>query len=85
MRGTKERYCCGLSLSDEDEAAKILIDHGAGLNSTNKKGATPLIIAAAKGHHSVLRILANNPQTNLHMQVCSTAVVGNAYSMPSCE
>ena len=56
--------------SDEDEAAKLLIDRGANVNSTNKKGATPLIIAAVKGHHSVLRILANHPNIQLHEQVC---------------
>jgi ankyrin repeat protein len=48
---------------------KQLIDHGAKVNSTNKKGATPLIIAAVKGHHSVLRILAFHPQIQLHLQV----------------
>ena len=58
--------------SDEDEATQLLIDHGANLNSLNKKGATPLIIAAVKGHHSVLRILANHPQIQLHQQVSST-------------
>ena len=58
-----------LSSSDEDEAAKLLLDHGARVNSTNKKGATPLIIAAVKGHHSVLRILTNHPQIKLHEQV----------------
>ena len=57
------------SSSDEDEATKLLIDHGAQLNPINKKGATPLIIAAATGNCSVLRILANNPQTRLHEQV----------------
>ena len=55
--------------SDENEATQLLIDHGAKVNSTNKKGATPLIIAAVKGHHSVLRILANHPQIQLHVQV----------------
>lgn len=61
-----------LSPSDEDESAKLLIDHGANVNSTNKKGATPLIIAAVKGHYSVLRILANHPEIKLHEQVCNS-------------
>ena len=79
--------CCGLSPSDEDETAKLLIDCGARLNSTNNKGATPLIIAAVSGHHSVLRLLANNPQTNLHAQVCSTALqwLDMHTCRPSCE
>lgn len=58
-----------MSSSDEDEAAKLLIDRGAKVNATNKKGATPLIIAAVKGHYSVLRILANHPEIKLHEQV----------------
>ena len=63
---------CNLSSSDEDESAKLLIDRGAKVNPTNDKGATPLIIAAIKGHQSVLRILANHPQIKLHEQVCTT-------------
>ena len=55
--------------SDEDEVAQLLIAANADVNSKNNKGATPLIIAAVKGHHSVLRILANNPNTNLQDQV----------------
>ena len=60
---------CDVRCSDEDEAAKMLLDHGAKINSTNKKGATPLIIAAVKGHYSVLRVLANHRQVKLHEQV----------------
>lgn len=60
-----------LSFSDEDEAAKLFIDHGARINSVNNKGATPLIIAAIKGHHSVLKLLVTNPQVKLHEQVCA--------------
>ena len=55
--------------SDEDEFAKLLIDGGANVNSKNNKGATPLIIAAVKGHVSVLRVLANNHTIRLHEQV----------------
>ena len=55
--------------SDEDETAKLLIDSGANVNSKNGKGATPLIIAAVKGHYSVLRILTNHPDIKLHEQV----------------
>ena len=61
--------------SDEDAAAQLLIDHGANLNSINKKGATPLIVAAIQGHQSVLRVLVSHPKTKLHQQVsnmCTT-------------
>ena len=55
--------------SDEDEATTILIDAGADVNSKNSKGASPLIIAAVKGHYSVLRKPANHPNIKLHEQV----------------
>ena len=57
-------YC-----SDEDEVAQLLVNANADVNSKNNKGATPLIIAAVKGHQSVLRILANHPNIKLHEQV----------------
>ena len=66
-------FFCGnmcIVISDEDEVAQVLISANADVNSKNNKGATPLIIAAVKGHHSVLRILANHPQVKLHEQVC---------------
>lgn len=63
-------YC-----SDEDEVAQLLISANADVNSKNNKGATPLIIAAVKGHHSVLRILASNSNIKLQDQV--------EYSLPS--
>ena len=70
-KGSLDYFLCILS-SDENEATQLLIDHGAKVNSTNKKGATPLIIAAVKGHHSVLRILAFHPQIQLHVQVSAS-------------
>jgi ankyrin repeat protein len=62
--------CLPVNSSDEDEVAKLLLDHGAKINVLNGKGATPLIIAAVKGHYSVLRILANHPDIRIHEQVC---------------
>lgn len=56
--------------SDEDEIAQLLINAGANLNSKNHRDATPMIIAAVKGHTSVLRILANHPDIDLTTQVC---------------
>ena len=58
--------------SDEDEAVKVLVDAGAILNSTNSRGATPLIIAAVKGSNSVLKVLAALPNIKLHEQVSGT-------------
>ena len=61
---------CAFIFSDEDEVTQLLIAKNADVNSKNHKGATPLIIAAVKGHHSVLRILAAHPHINLQEQVC---------------
>lgn len=47
----------------------MLIDGGAKVNSKNHKEATPMIIAAVKGHTSVLKILAHHPDINLADQV----------------
>lgn len=60
-------YC-----SDEDEVAQLLVAANADVDSKNNKGATALIIAAVKGHHSVLRVLTHHPEVNLHEQVCCT-------------
>ena len=60
-----------MQFSDEDEVAQLLVAENADVNSKNNKGATALIIAAVKGHHSVLRILANHPAVNLHEPVCA--------------
>lgn len=58
-----------LLCSDEDEIARMLINAGAKVNSKNHKEATPMIIAAVKGHISVLRILANHSDIELSAQV----------------
>ena len=60
------------SSRDEDEAAQLLIDHGANVNCTNKKGATPLLISALKGTVSVLKLLLRQPSINIHLQVTRT-------------
>ena len=39
------------------------------MNSKNDKGTTALMIAAAKGHHDVLKRLANSPNILLQEQV----------------
>lgn len=68
--------CLLFTSSDEDEVAKLLLDRGAKINALNGKGVTPLIIAAVKGHCSVLRVLANHPDIRIHEQV------GASYNLP---
>jgi hypothetical protein len=64
--GDRPMHLC--SYSDEDEVAQLLMEANADVNAKNNKGATPLIIAAVKGHHSMLRILASHPLINLQDQ-----------------
>ena len=62
-------YC-----SDEDDVTQLLLAANADVNSKNNKGATALIIAAVKGHHSVLRVLTHHPAVNLNEQVVQIEV-----------
>lgn len=56
-------------LSNQPEAAKLLLDAGANINCKNRKGNTPLMIAGAVGHYTVLAILANHPKIDLQAEV----------------
>lgn len=56
--------------SDEDEAAKLLCEHNANVNTKNGKGATALFIAAVKGHVSVIKVLLQQPDIDVHLEVC---------------
>ena len=49
--------------------AKLLIDAKAHVNARNKRDVTPLIVAAVKGHISVLRLLVAHPEIHLSDQV----------------
>jgi ankyrin repeat protein len=42
-----------------DETVKSLIDLGAEVNGKNEKGQTPMLLAAERGHLSVIKILLN--------------------------
>lgn len=58
-----------ISCSDEDQIATMLVQAGAKVNSRNNKDVTPLIIAAVKGHVSVMRVLVAQPDIGLSDQV----------------
>jgi len=47
----------------------LLLDAGANINCKNLKGNTPLMIAGALGHYSLLEILANHPKINVQAEV----------------
>jgi ankyrin repeat protein len=54
--------------SNEDEAAKLLLDSGANVNSRNERQLTPLMITAVKGHVSTMKILMDHPDIDLTVQ-----------------
>ena len=60
--------------SNQPEAAKLLLDAGANINCKNRKGNTPLMIAGAVGHYTLLAVLANHPKIDLQAEVhaCSS-------------
>ena len=58
-----------LFYSDQDDAAKLLLDAGADINYKNAVGIFPLKLCTTLGNYKVLRLLANHPRVNLHNQV----------------
>ena len=58
-----------LFCSDQDDAAKLLLDAGADPNYKNALGICPLALCTAVGSYRVLRLLAKHPKINLHNQV----------------
>ena len=54
---------------NQPEAARLLLDAGADINCKNLKGNTPLMIASALGHDSLLEMLANHPEINVQAEV----------------
>ena len=58
-----------LFYSDQDDAAKLLLNAGADINYKNAVGTFPLELSTALGNYKVLRLLAKHPRVNLHNQV----------------
>lgn len=55
--------------SNNGTAAKLLIDAGANVNARDAKRTTPLSLAAALGHHSVMNALLDSEDTDVNCQV----------------
>ena len=49
--------------------AEVLIKAGANVNLKNHIGLYPIVVAAALGHHKVLRVLVKAENTDLTIQV----------------
>jgi ankyrin repeat protein len=47
------------ALSGHKATARLLLDHGAGIEAKNESGLTPLHSAAWKGHEITVRLLLN--------------------------
>ena len=59
------------------EGAKILLEHGADINSKDGRHNTATMAAGALGHYDVLKILLDHHLLNIHAGVrnCEQAVV----------
>ena len=55
--------------SNSGIAAKLLIDAGANVNAKDANGTTPLSLAAALGHCSVVSALLESRNTDINFQV----------------
>ena len=52
------------------QAAELLLEAGADVNSKNvKRSITPVMIAGAVGHFKLLEVLANHPTADVNAQV----------------
>ena len=62
---------CPYIFSNNSVAAKILLDHGADVNSrtSDMQGSTPLMIAAGVGHDRTLKVLLEHPNVDVHAGV----------------
>ena len=49
---------------------ELLLNAGANVNAKNGRGITPLMIAAAKGHQMVMKMLLKQPNIDPQQQVC---------------
>ncbi|KAH2484067.1 hypothetical protein KXV28_003703 [Aspergillus fumigatus] len=50
------------------EMVQLLLDHGWNVNEEDAEELTPLLLAAKEGYSSVVQVLLNHPQINLHAQ-----------------
>lgn len=52
--------------NDKDDIVKVLIEHGANVNSTSINGSTPLMLAAQKGNLPTVQALLSAPRVDIN-------------------
>lgn len=74
---TQSVYSCNnfITCRNQYAIAELLIQAGADVNKKNAVGIYPIMVAAALGHHKVLKVMANAKGANLGNQVLDTLVV----------
>ena len=65
--GDRPLHLC--AFSSEPEVAALLIQHGANPNLMNHRGATAMIIAAAKGNSRMVKEFLKAPNVDLDISV----------------
>ena len=58
-----------LTSRNQAEAAQLIIDAGAQVNSLNGRGTTPLMVAATIGTYAVVKVLIDCPRVDLDARV----------------
>ena len=55
--------------SNNSAAAKLLVEGGADVNARNDLGSSPLSVAATCGYMDMVRLLLEQPEIDLDLQV----------------
>ena len=63
-----EKFC---EPSNNGAVAKLLVEGGADVNASDDRGAPPLSVAAACGYMDVVKVLLEQPEIDLDLQVCT--------------
>jgi serine/threonine-protein phosphatase 6 regulatory ankyrin repeat subunit B len=64
----EEPLLCLAAAWKRSEMVQLLLDHGWNVNEEDAEALTPLLLAAKEGYSSVVQVLLNHPQINLHAQ-----------------
>ena len=60
---------------DREEIIELLLNAGANINTKNKKGITPLMIASAKGQTKVMKLFLKRLNIDLQQQVLFNSII----------